>query len=286
MNRGEVGDLHYGSVSHTSSVRTPSPTPSVEHFTSPIITLSLSRASFYDPPMTRHAGKAAKAALRIIFWTLVLFLALLSGGALLVVLSKWIVSVSDRLILIGGVLGSLWLLFAIFTLFFFRDPAPVDPADPKAIVAPAFGKVDVIEETEELEFLKGPCRRISIFLSVFDVHVQRAPVSGDVVHLHHRPGKYLSATKTHSAEHNESVLLGFELTAPAPGRMALRLIAGLIARRIIPWVAPGDSVARGERLSLIQFGSRCDLYLPLDATLQVQLGDRVKAGESVVASFP
>jgi len=236
--------------------------------------------------MTRHAGKAGKAALRIIFWTLVLFFALLAGGALLVFISRWIVAVSSQLLLLGGVLGCVWLLFAAFTLYFFRDPAPVEPAGAGAIVAPAFGKVDVIDETEEAEFLQGPCRRISIFLSVIDVHVQRAPVAGLVAHLRHRPGKFLSATRAHSAEHNESVLVGFEVTEPRPTRVALRLIAGLIARRIVPWIQPGDAVARSERISLIQFGSRCDLYLPLDTTLKVRLGDRVKAGETVLATFP
>jgi phosphatidylserine decarboxylase len=129
----------------------------------------------------------------------------------------------------------------------------------------------------------GPCRRISIFLSVIDVHVQKAPVSGRVTLLEHKPGRFMSATRSHCAEHNESVLLGIDAT-DFPGRkIALRLIAGLIARRIVPWVAAGDIVARSERISLIQFGSRVEIFLPLSARVEVKLGDKVKGGETVVA---
>lgn len=235
--------------------------------------------------MTKHAGKAARAGLRIIFWTLVCLLALLAGGAVLVFISKWIVTISRHLATISAVLGGIWLLFTLFTLYFFRDPKPMETTLSNAIVAPAHGKVDVIGETTEEEFMGGACQRISIFLSVFDVHVQRAPVAGTLVHFNHKPGKFLSATKTHSAEHNENVLLGFMTAQPIGQRVGLRLIAGLIARRIIPWIKMDEEVARSERISLIQFGSRCDLYLPLDAKLQVKLGDRVKGGETILASF-
>ena len=132
----------------------------------------------------------------------------------------------------------------------------------------------------------GRCRRISIFLSVIDVHVQKAPVSGAVSLLEHRPGKFLSATKSHSAEHNESVLLGIIPREWPQERFALRLIAGLIARRILPWVAVGETVDRGDRISLIQFGSRVDLYLPQSAEVRVKLGDKVRGGETIVAMMP
>lgn len=235
--------------------------------------------------MTKHAGKATRAGLRIIFWTLVCLLAVVAGGALLVFVSKWIVTVSAHLVTIAAVLGGLWLLFTAFTLYFFRDPKPLETALANAIVAPAHGKVDVIDETTEPEFMGGPCRRVSIFLSIFDVHVQRSPVTGRLVHLKHKTGKFLSATKTHSAEHNENVLLGFETTDPGGRKVGVRLIAGLLARRIIPWIQVEEEVARGERISLIQFGSRCDLYLPPGVKLQVKLGDRVRGGETILASF-
>jgi phosphatidylserine decarboxylase len=135
-----------------------------------------------------------------------------------------------------------------------------------------------------LEFLGGPCRRISIFLSVLDVHVQNAPVAGKIAFVKHRSGQFLSALKTESAEFNESVLIGIESLEQPGERMAVRQIAGVIARRIVSWVGVGDTVARGQRLGLIQFGSRCDLFLPLTAQIQVKPGDRVVSGETVVAT--
>jgi phosphatidylserine decarboxylase len=237
------------------------------------------------PPMTKHAGKAAKAGIRILFWTLIFLLALLATGALAIFVSQWIVTISDALVMFSGVLAGVWLLFAAFTLYFFRDPKPVETALKNAVVAPAHGKVDVIDETAEAAFMGGPCRRISIFLSVFDVHVQRAPMAGRLDYIQHKEGKFLSATKTHSAEHNENVLMGFSLRDFPGGKISVRLIAGLLARRIIPWTREGEEVERGERISLIQFGSRCDLYLRLETKLLVNLGDRVKGGETIVASF-
>jgi len=180
--------------------------------------------------------------------------------------------------------AAIWTLFSVFTLYFFRDPTAQVPTAPGAIVAPAHGLVDCVEETTESEFLGGPCRRISIFLSVFDVHVQNAPVAGKIAFLKHQPGQFLSALKTESARCNENMLIGIE-SGERPGeRVAVRQIAGLIARRIVTWVNVGESVARGQRLGLIQYGSRCDLYLPLAAQLTVGPGNRVIGGETIVAT--
>ena len=226
----------------------------------------------------KHAGKALRAGLKLIFWTLVLLLAIVAAGVVATLLGGIIASIAS--VLIG-----LWLFFALFTLYFFRDPNPAAPSIPNAIVAPGQGKVDLIDETTETEFMGGPCKRISIFLSVVDVHVQRAPVSGKISHLRHKDGKFLSATASDCGEHNENVLIGFDC-ADFPGtKVSMRLIAGLIARRIVPWVNVGDSVARSERVSLIQFGSRVDLYLPLTAKIHARLGDKVKVGETIIASF-
>ncbi len=226
----------------------------------------------------KHSGRAFRSAIKLIFWTLVLLLAVFAVGALASLLSLVIATVSIALI-------TVWILFAIFSLYFFRDPDPAGPSILNAIVSPAHGKVDVIDETTEAEFIGGPCKRISIFLSIFDVHVQKAPVSGKIAWLKQTPGKFLSATRADSAEHNENVLLGFE-PADFPGQnVAVRLIAGVIARRIVPWVALGDTVARSERISLIQYGSRCDLYLPRSVKIHIKLGDKVRGGESLVASF-
>jgi phosphatidylserine decarboxylase len=129
------------------------------------------------------------------------------------------------------------------------------------------------------------CKRISIFLSVFDVHVQKAPITGQIFYLRHTLGKFLSATKSDCGEHNENVLLGIA-SADYPGqRIGLRLIAGLIARRIVPWVDMGETIKRSERISLIQYGSRCDLYMPITVKIHAKLGDKVKGGETIVASF-
>lgn len=235
--------------------------------------------------MTKHAGRALRAALRIVFWTLVLVLAVLAAGALVILISQWITTLAQHWKLIAGSLLGLWILFTAFTLYFFRDPKPLESGLGHVIVAPASGKVDVIDETTEAEFLGAPCQRISIFLSILDVHVQRAPLAGRLVYLQHRPGKFLSATRTHSAEHNESVLLGFEVKDRPTTKVAVRLIAGLLARRILTWIKLEEETARSERISLIQFGSRCELYLPREAKLQVKLGDKVKAGETIVASW-
>ena len=219
-----------------------------------------------------------RAGLKIIFWTLVLLMAVFAVGILATLLGALIATVSTILVVV-------WILFALFTLYFFRDPNPSAPSILNAIVSPAHGTVDVIDETTEPEFMAGPCQRISIFLSVIDVHVQKAPVGGKITYFKHCAGKFLSATRSDCATHNENVLLGFEPTDYPAQKVGLRLIAGLIARRIIPWVQLGDTVPRSERISLIQYGSRCDIYLPTNVKIHIKLGAKVKGGETLIASF-
>lgn len=225
----------------------------------------------------KHKGKATKACLKIVLAGLVLLLAVLAGG---IIASK----LASLIAAIATVLVALWILFTVFTIYFFRDPDPRPPSDPDAIVAPGHGKVDVVDEMVENEFMGGRCRRISMFLSVFDVHVQNAPVAGRVSHVQHRSGQFLNAMRLDSAALNENVLIGFETSHARTPKVGMRLIAGLIARRILPWVSPGDVVSLGERVSLIQFGSRVDLYLPLSATVRVKVGDRVVGGCTIVAT--
>lgn len=184
-----------------------------------------------------------------------------------------------------GALFVLWILFGLFTLFFFRDPNALTPTGANLVVSPAHGKVDVIDTVVENEFMGGECKRISIFLSIFDVHVQNAPVTGRVAFFKHTPGQYLSATRSNCAQFNENVLAGIESVEPRGEKIGLRLIAGLIARRIVPWIAQNDPIQRGERISLIQFGSRVEVYLPMRAHIKVPLGQRVVGGETVLASF-
>lgn len=226
----------------------------------------------------KHSGKALGAAGRIIFWTLILLLAVIAAGVVATVVGSIVSLIATTLVVV-------WVFFALFTLYFFRDPNPLVPTEPDAIVSPAGGTVDVIDETEEAEVMGGRCRRISIFLSVFDVHVQRACISGRLTHLKHREGQFLNATRADSAKFNENVLLAIEPVAVPDRKIGVRLIAGLIARRIVTWCEPGETVERGERISLIQFGSRCDVYLPLTARIHVQLGAKVKGGETVLASY-
>ena len=227
----------------------------------------------------KHSGKSSRAGLKIIFWTLVLLAAVFAIGVLATLLGALIATVSTILVVV-------WVLFALFTLYFFRDPNPSAPSIPNAIVSPAHGTVDLIDEkAAESEFFEGPCQKISMFLSIFDVHVQKAPVSGKITLLKHTPGKFLSATRCDCSAHNENVLLGFECTDYPGQKIGLRLIAGLIARRIITWVQPGETVPRSERISLIQYGSRCDLYLPQTVKIHVKLGAKVKGGETIIASF-
>jgi phosphatidylserine decarboxylase len=227
----------------------------------------------------KHSGKAVLSAFRLIGLSAAAVIALLAAAFLGKVIGDLAL---DHL---GWVLASLWALFTGFTVYFFRDPDPIVPAGPNLVVSPGHGKVDMIDTAIEPDFIGGECRRVSIFLSVFDVHVQNAPVTGHVAHFKHTPGQYLNAMKTDSAKFNENVLIGLDAGEPPGEKIGVRLIAGLIARRIVPWVAQNDAVQRGDRISLIQFGSRVDVYLPLRAKIRVKLGDKVKGGETVIASF-
>jgi phosphatidylserine decarboxylase len=224
----------------------------------------------------KHSGRAFQSALKLLLLTL-------AGVAVLIILASAARVPGAR----SGALalGGLWVVFAAFTLYFFRDPDARTPEGAGLVVSPAHGKVDIIDQVTEPVFMGGPCQRISIFLSVFNVHVQNAPVSGRIACAQYKTGKFLSALRTESAEQNENLLLGIEAAGAAGRKIGLRLIAGLIARRIVPFAKEGETIARGERISLIQFGSRTDLYLPLPAKVRVKLGDNVVGGETVMAVF-
>src|SRR5476649_2891980 len=182
----------------------------------------------------------------------------------------------------SSALFGLWIVFALFTFYFFRDPDPMTPTGKNLVIAPGHGKVDVIDTTTEPDFMVGECQRVSIFLSVFDVHVQNAPVTGRVAYFKHTPGQYLNAMRSDCAQFNENVLIGIDSVEPRGEKIGVRLIAGLIARRIVPWIEENDAVQRGERISLIQFGSRVDIYLPKSAKIKAQLGQKVIGGETVI----
>ena len=160
----------------------------------------------------------------------------------------------------------------VFTLWFFRDPERRAPSDPDAIVSPADGRVIRVDE-----------RRISVFLNVFNVHVCRSPVAGKVNSIVHTPGRFLAAFKDEASEHNERTAIDIE-TTDHPVR--LTLVAGLIARRIVPWIEESQELAVGQRVGLIRFGSRADIDLPPGSTPCVAIGERVVAGETVLARLP
>ena len=227
----------------------------------------------------KYSGRARKAAFKLILITLI-------AGAVLWGL-LWLGSVVTAFLLTIAVpvLVGIWVVFCIFTLYFFRDPNPTVPSGDNLVLAPGHGKIDVVDKTNEAEVMGGECHRISIFLSVIDVHVQNAPVTGKVTFYKYTVGQFMNAVRSECALHNENVLLGFDATEPRGLKMGVRLIAGVIARRIVPFIKLGDEVVKGERISLIQFGSRADIYLPLNANIKVKVGDRAVGGETVLATY-
>jgi phosphatidylserine decarboxylase len=176
------------------------------------------------------------------------------------------------------------VLLAAFFLWFFRDPQRDIPTGEGLIVSPGDG---LVTETASISTTEGARQRISIFLSVFDVHVNRAPISGMVSRVHYQKGQFLNAMNPASAERNEqSVVTLRGQGADAGFEITFKQIAGLLARRIVCRCAEGQTVERGERVGLIKFGSRVDVWLPANATLRVRVGDRVKGGASVLAAVP
>lgn len=172
------------------------------------------------------------------------------------------------------------LLTTCFICFFFRDPDRAVPNIDHAIVSPADGKIIVVEQTENDRFYDGPCTKISIFMSVFNVHVNRIPFGGIVKKVAYFPGKFFSANLDKASKDNEHNAVFLETDGGTPFCMVQ--IAGLVARRIICHVHEGHRVSRGQRMGLICFGSRVDLYLPQDFETTIEAGDRVKAGSSVL----
>jgi phosphatidylserine decarboxylase len=190
--------------------------------------------------------------------------------------------------LLGLALNSTWLallglLGAGFFAYFFRDPERSVPQEPGLIVSPADGKVVVLDEVQEGKFLGRPMRRVGIFMNVFDVHVNRSPVAGTVVSSTHQPGGFKAAQRPEASQANEQQVT--LLDGEGDQRLLVVQIAGLLARRIISYIKSGQELARGERLGLICFGSRVDVYLPLGAEVQVKVGDRVQAGSSILARW-
>ncbi len=176
--------------------------------------------------------------------------------------------------------ASVLVLLALFVFSFFRDPERVIPTEPGAVVSPGDGRVVVVTEEENAG---RPGKRLSIFLAVWNVHVNRSPAAGTIAKLEYRPGKFLAAMRERASVENEQNV--FTLTTEA-GEMVFKQIAGLIARRVVSWKKAGEKVARGERIGLVRFGSRVDVWVPKEAEILVEVGENVKGGSSVLARWP
>ncbi|HXM16459.1 MAG TPA: phosphatidylserine decarboxylase family protein [Candidatus Eremiobacteraceae bacterium] len=178
------------------------------------------------------------------------------------------------------VVGIILVALALFVFYFFRDPERVISSEPGALVSPADGRIVVVTDEPN----KGiPGKRVSIFLAIWNVHVNRSPEAGTITGMEYRPGKFLAAMVARASTENEQNVISL---STATGEMMFKQIAGLIARRVVCWKKSGDVVARGERIGLVRFGSRVDLWVPRDAEILVKLGDNVKGGSSVLARWP
>ena len=198
--------------------------------------------------------------------------------------ARWIFLVLALLGVVGAFI-SVWvlvpvLLLIIYVFWFFRDPDRISPVDPDAVVAAADGKVADIVEIEEPEVIHARQKRVGIFLSVVDVHTNRAPVDGKVIYRKEHAGLCLDARHADCTTKNRAVTWAFQNSR---GTFVVRQLTGMIARRIVGWSQVGDELKKGERFGMIRFGSRTEVYLPLAAEVLVKVGDRVTGGVSVIA---
>ncbi|MEH0019088.1 MAG: phosphatidylserine decarboxylase family protein [Desulfobacter sp.] len=176
--------------------------------------------------------------------------------------------------------GFISLAVTIFVSWFFRDPERSVPEETDALVSPADGKVIVVQRLAQCEYMEGTCQKVSIFMNVFNVHVNRIPFDGVVERVQYNPGKFINASFDKASVHNERNALVVKTDA---GRAFVFVqIAGLVARRIVNCVTTGERVKKGERYGMIQFGSRLDLYLPLNFDMTVRVGDKTIAGTTII----
>ena len=201
--------------------------------------------------------------------------------------ARWIFAILV-LLAIASSFATLWLsllfLLSVFcTLAFFRDPDRPAPTDLNLIVAAADGTVTDIIELDENEVLKAKMRRVGIFLSIFDVHTNRAPIDGRIIYRQHREGLCVDARRADCSEKNESMTWVIQNPRVT---IVVRQLTGAIARRIVAWAKIGDELKKGDRFGMIRFGSRTELYLPLNAELLVKAGDHVLGGSTVIARLP
>ena len=174
------------------------------------------------------------------------------------------------------------IILALFCIYFFRNPERIASEGEKIVTSPADGRIMDIEEVNEDRFIHGKAIRVRIFLSLFNVHINRSPVDGKVMWVQRTGSKYLAAYKPEAGTYNVRNYLGLDANDQ---KILLVQITGLVARRLVCWVAPGDQLERGERFGLIRFGSCTELYLPTDAVIKVKAGEKVKGGETDIAEL-
>ena len=183
----------------------------------------------------------------------------------------------------GWLLTVVMIVVAVWVAYFFRDPERTGARGDQLIIAPADGKVVMVTEVDEPTFVHGRAKRVSIFMNVFNVHVNRYPASGTVKYVHRSPGKFLNAAAEESSLENEQTSVGLEASGQ---RILIRQIAGLIARRIHTYSREGERVEQGERMGIIRFGSRVDVFVPPASNVTVKVGQTTVAGTTVIAELP
>ncbi len=192
-------------------------------------------------------------------------------------------AVSFAPVFLGYIVYPLLVLLCGLTLYFFRDPDRTSPDDDNLIISPADGKVVLIQQVGENEYLNQKATQVSIFLSPLDVHVNRNPVSGNLEYLKYYPGKYLMAWEDHASEMNERAHFGVK--HPSGTKILFKQITGFLARRIEYHIKKGDKLKAGERFGIMKFGSRMDLLLPDNIEVKVKIGERTVAGESIIGEI-
>lgn len=170
----------------------------------------------------------------------------------------------------------------LFSIYFFRDPKRTPPEQDNAVVSPADGKIIAVDEILESEFIEGPAKRVAIFLSLFNVHVNYVPFKGVVDMVRFQRGTNVRADLPEASTHNVNILTGLETEH---GKLAFKQSTGIVARRLVNHLRFGDTVVTGQKFGIIKFGSRMEVYLPLHTEVKVNVGDRVRAGETIVAEF-
>lgn len=229
----------------------------------------------FDPPDDRFGWRDSLPFAR---WGLAELVLFAGGGIVLAALVVWPLGIPW--------LAPMPLAFSAFVFYFFRDPHRTIPSDTGIVVSPADGKVVEISEVADPEFIGEPAIKIGIFLSVFNVHVNRGAMEGIVVRLRYQPGKFTNALLARSAEENERMEICLVEPESPHRRMVVRQIAGAIARRIVCTLRPGQQIARGERFGMIKFGSRTEILLPrVGFQASVQIGDKVHGGTSILGRY-